>query len=167
MLPVAKNGRFLSRPDVLVKISSHFHQSDTSKYLTSMVLYGMAGVGKTQTALAYANLVMDRFDAILWIEAGNSDSIRQSFTHIACDGLSLAGAQRADKLQPADHDKNTSLVMSWLRNTSKLVSCLERPSSFAQSSQAPNGYSYSTMRTVLSKWTFSTTFGRRPNTALC
>jgi hypothetical protein len=133
MLPVAKNGRFLSRPDALVKISSHFYQSDTSKHLTSMVLYGMAGVSKTQTALAYANLVMDRFDAILWVEAGNSDSVLQSFTRIACDGLSLDGAQRADKFQPADHDKNTSLVMSWLRNTSKLASCFERPSSFAQS----------------------------------
>ncbi|KAF4459095.1 tetratricopeptide repeat-containing [Fusarium albosuccineum] len=62
----------------------------------SIALFGMGGVGKTQIAIQYAFLNMDKFDVILWIAADNAIAIGQSFRTIA-DGLGLLGGDEETK----------------------------------------------------------------------
>lgn len=110
-LPVAENRKFFGRKDVLEKLNSYLTPTDKVSPLSSVALYGLGGIGKTQTALAYAYKVIDQVDAILWISAEDKLSIQKSFTRIAVDALRLPSAQ------PQGHQQNLMLVLDWLQKT--------------------------------------------------
>jgi hypothetical protein len=80
-LPVAENKQFFGRRDILKKID--LQAPDTRKRLSSIALYGLGGIGKTQIALAYAYSKLDELDAVFWVAAQDKLSIRQSFSRIA------------------------------------------------------------------------------------
>jgi hypothetical protein len=48
-----------------------------------VALYGLGGVGKTQTALAYVYAHKDTYDSIYWINAGNQADLFKGFQEIA------------------------------------------------------------------------------------
>ncbi|CAJ2507277.1 Uu.00g084630.m01.CDS01 [Anthostomella pinea] len=52
--------------------------TQTPSTSTSMALFGMGGVGKTQLALYYAHHSSNRFGIILWIAADNAITIGQN-----------------------------------------------------------------------------------------
>jgi hypothetical protein len=110
-LPVAENRQFFGRRDMLKKIDDHLRPADTAKPLSSIALYGLGGIGKTQIALAYAYSKLEELDAVLWIAAQDKLSIRQSFSRVAVDALQLPNAQ------PQSHQENMVLVLLWLQKT--------------------------------------------------
>ena len=49
----------------------------------SFALSGMAGVGKSQTALEFVHKNLDRFKAVLWVSADGRQKLAQGFVEIA------------------------------------------------------------------------------------
>lgn len=113
-LPVAKNRLFFGRQDLLKQLEDHLQPANPNTPLSSIALYGLGGIGKTQTALAYAYQRLDDLDAVLWISAEDPFAIQQSFTRIAIDALKLPNAH------PQAHAENMLMVLNWLQRTSRI-----------------------------------------------
>ncbi|KAI1654754.1 hypothetical protein F4813DRAFT_194925 [Daldinia decipiens] len=111
-LPIAENRLFYGRQDILYQIEDYLKPADTSTRLSSMALYGLGGIGKTQIALAYAYQRLGDLDAVFWIPAENTYTIQQSFSQIAISALKLPRAV------PQANQQNMILVLDWLQNTS-------------------------------------------------
>ncbi|KAL3463576.1 P-loop containing nucleoside triphosphate hydrolase protein [Aspergillus heterothallicus] len=110
-LPVAQNHRFFGRRDILDAIEKHLTPTDTQSHLTSIALYGLGGIGKTPTALAYAYQRLDDLDAVFWIASEDPFSIQQGFSRIALDAL------RLKKAHPQAYQENMVLALNWLQKT--------------------------------------------------
>ena len=50
---------------------------------STVVLYGLGGIGKTQLAIAYAKKHKGNYTAIFWVNANDEDSLKLSFLDIA------------------------------------------------------------------------------------
>ncbi|KAI0139030.1 hypothetical protein F4776DRAFT_47404 [Hypoxylon sp. NC0597] len=110
-LPVAENSRFYGRRDILRHLEDHLRPADTRSRLSSIALYGLGGIGKTQIALAYAYQKLDDLDTVFWISAEDTYSIQKSFSRVALDALKLP------KASPQAYQENMILVLDWLQNT--------------------------------------------------
>ncbi|KAK7990146.1 hypothetical protein PG989_010461 [Apiospora arundinis] len=111
-LPVAENRRFFGRQDILAQVHDHLTPEDNSSGLSSIALHGLGGVGKTQTALAYAYSNLSKLDAVFWVPADTTLSIQREFSHIATDALHIPEAR------PQAYQENMLRVMNWLQKTS-------------------------------------------------
>lgn len=111
-LPVAKNTRFFGRQTLLQEIDHYLQPSTVDAGFSSLAIYGLGGVGKTQIALSYAYEKLSELDAVFWIPAETDLGLKQAFTSIAIDTLKLPNAR------PQAHQENLVLVMSWLHRTS-------------------------------------------------
>ncbi|KAK1455472.1 hypothetical protein CMEL01_04232 [Colletotrichum melonis] len=111
-LPVAKNKQFFGRKEILQKLDNHLQPASTQKPLSSIALYGLGGIGKTQIALAYAYHKLDDLDAVFWISAQDLHSIQQSFSRVALEALKLPDAR------PHAYQENMILVLTWMHTTS-------------------------------------------------
>lgn len=111
-LPIAETRLFYGRQDILCQIEDHLRPADTGTRLSSMALYGLGGIGKTQIALAYAYQRLGDLDAVFWISAENTCTIQQNFSRIAVSALKLP------KAVPQANQQNMILVLDWLQNTS-------------------------------------------------
>ena len=78
------------------------------KYNHRIALYGMGGVGKTQTALEYVYTNKDSYERIYWITAVDQASLLSGYQKIAIK----AGLKSLLNLKPVDLAEG---VMSWLR----------------------------------------------------
>lgn len=110
-LPVAENKRFFGREDVLSQLDDHLQPSSDASGIRSVALWGLGGVGKTQTALAYAYSKIEHLDAVFWIPAETQLSLQQGFSKVAIDALKIPGASIGA------HQENTILVQTWLSRT--------------------------------------------------
>lgn len=120
-LPVAKNSRFFGRQDTLTRIDNHLKPEDTLSGLSSIAIHGLGGVGKTQTAQAYAYSKLDTVDAVFWVSADTALSIQQGFSHIATDALQLPDTR------PQSYQENMLRVLNWLQKTCMIwTSTLEK-----------------------------------------
>lgn len=122
-LPVAENRQFFGRREILQQLEEHLKPADINSRLSSIALYGLGGIGKTQVALAYAYNRLDDLDAVFWISAESSESIQRGFSHAALDAL------RLPKANPWTYQENMILVLDWLQKTSKIqksIYCFSR-----------------------------------------
>ncbi|KAI1173816.1 hypothetical protein F4777DRAFT_556394 [Nemania sp. FL0916] len=78
--------------------------------LRSVLIHGLGGVGKTQTALNYAHINASKYDAIFWIRSETTLSINHSISNIA-RGLKLPGSMR----EGGNDEQNFLAFQSWLR----------------------------------------------------
>ncbi|TPX16451.1 uncharacterized protein E0L32_003745 [Thyridium curvatum] len=102
-IPFPKNPKFSGRKDMLAQIQTTLNPASSSSSMQSMALFGMGGVGKTQTALQFAYQSLDDFEVVLWVAADNAISIGQSFGTIASE-LGLLGG---------DDEKKDPVVAIW------------------------------------------------------
>ncbi|RDW83490.1 hypothetical protein BP5796_04981 [Coleophoma crateriformis] len=93
---------------------------------SSVVLYGLGGVGKTQLAITYARRHKEKYTAIFWLNANDEDSLKLSFQDVAQQVLrhhpstSVLASVDRDK----DFDQVVGGVKAWLefpRNTKWLL----------------------------------------------
>ncbi|KAF2968413.1 hypothetical protein GQX73_g5174 [Xylaria multiplex] len=106
MLPSAHHSAvFHGRTESLTLIGTHLDGNRDS--LRSVLVHGLGGVGKTQTALQYAHRNSSKYDAIFWIQSETFLSINASITKIA-RGLRLPGSMR----DGAD-EQNLAAFQSW------------------------------------------------------
>ncbi|PON27928.1 hypothetical protein TGAM01_v203065 [Trichoderma gamsii] len=101
---------FYGRQVELEKINSALgSQVDKSDKL--FTICGLAGVGKSKLAMAYAKKYARQFDVILWIKAQTALSLSQSFTEIVSE-LRLPGA-------PSNSEENQQLILDFLKLNSQ------------------------------------------------
>ncbi len=109
VLPVHRNSRFFGRKTELEKIDQYLGAKDVAG-LRSLAIHGLGGVGKTQTALAYAYSKVGDFDAVIWLAAETEIALSSSLGE-AAHHLSLPQSEVGHSIN------NVQLVMKWLQTT--------------------------------------------------
>lgn len=119
-LPSRRNPSFFGRDAELDILSSVLRPRDPPTKLSVCCLYGLAGAGKTQLALEFANRYLDDYEAVLWVSANTPAKLSESFTALARGiGLADPSIQHPDQLKDA--------VKRWLIKTSR--TSMETPKS--------------------------------------
>jgi len=111
-LPHHNVEQFIGRTDILSTMS-RWLKPDGSCSTQHMTIWGLGGVGKSQTALAYANKYGANFDAIFWVRAESETSLNQSFSTIA---ITLGLTSHYSGSSPSE---NRDSVLYWLRTCSE------------------------------------------------
>ena len=104
-VPHARNPFFTGRDEALAALRAAFVAGGTGG--PPRVLSGLGGVGKTQTAVEYAYLHRQDYQAVLWAQADSAVTLTAEYARIAALlDLPEAGAQ--------DLDKTRAAVTRWL-----------------------------------------------------
>jgi hypothetical protein len=111
MIPFVKNPAFIGRSEDLKQIHSKISPNAVreSGEQQSIVLHGLAGMGKTQVALQYAHLYKDEHDACFWITCENRVKISKDIAEMA----------RMLGLGDQGRENNSAVVKEWMSNTGK------------------------------------------------
>ncbi|KAK0720958.1 hypothetical protein B0H67DRAFT_209529 [Lasiosphaeris hirsuta] len=111
LVPYNRNQEFVGRVKMLDDLKQHLGFSHPQGVLGSRVaLYGLGGVGKTQTALAYVYWLQEECPevSVFWVHASSAERFRQSYASIA------------QECQVPGHDDPKadvlSLVKTWLQS---------------------------------------------------
>ncbi|KAF2229279.1 hypothetical protein EV356DRAFT_580965 [Viridothelium virens] len=110
-----RNKYFVGRERTLLQMDEFLDPELCNNDLSSYIICGLGGVGKSSLALTYATNSQDstRYDAIFWIKAQTSPDIRDSFSRMA---LRLELAQAGPNF---DIDNNIVLFKNWLAKSAK------------------------------------------------
>jgi tetratricopeptide (TPR) repeat protein len=110
LVPYDENPHFVGRKELLKTLRKKLCEVEQKRYNHRVALYGLGGVGKTQTALAYVYAHKSDYDAIYWITGVNEASLLSGFQEIAKTTGLLKGKA---EIQPTEVAKT---VLLWLRN---------------------------------------------------
>jgi tetratricopeptide (TPR) repeat protein len=80
-VPYHRTPFFTGRDDILSALHAAL-ESETAAALTQAVS-GLGGIGKTQTALEYANRYSQHYKAVLWVRADSQDTLNADYTALA------------------------------------------------------------------------------------
>ncbi|KAI0805273.1 P-loop containing nucleoside triphosphate hydrolase protein [Xylaria sp. FL0064] len=109
LLPMTHLGAiFHGREEVMKKIDEALE--GPHHRLRSVLIHGLGGVGKTQTALNYAHTNAAKYDAIFWVRSETTLSINHNTSNIA-RSLKLPGSTRED----ANDEQNFLAFHTWLQ----------------------------------------------------
>ena len=103
-LPHHRNPLFTGREHVLAQLAALLHKSVSS---SPVALSGVAGMGKTQTALEYAYRFAERYETMVWLRAETSELLH---AHLA----SLAPLLSLPETDAADHAHLFQAMQHWL-----------------------------------------------------
>lgn len=106
-LPSLPTRSFFGRQDVLASIENSL-KSDCR----CVLLHGLGGVGKSRTALEYANTRRSRYDVIIWIPADSKLKVQHAVYEFA---KSLGLVQDTDDV--SESSLALMKVKSWLSST--------------------------------------------------
>jgi tetratricopeptide (TPR) repeat protein len=109
---IGRNGFFTGRETVLDELHQALQNGNEPQ-----ALFGLGGVGKTQTAVEYAYRYSYEYDAVFWVKAETESSLVSGFVEIArLLNLPLKDAQ--------DENETVQAVRRWLdQNESWLLLC--------------------------------------------
>lgn len=113
-VPRSLSRHFRGREDALKAAHAALESDCNSPFVKTFALYGMGGVGKTQTALQYAHLSRREYDVVLWVAAENSMTLGHSCAEI----VQPLGLFQKDEDQK-DTSKAVMRVKAWLSDTGK------------------------------------------------
>jgi hypothetical protein len=113
IIPFDRNERFTGRDQLLQSLRTMLCEIVPTQVNHRVALYGMGGVGKTQTAIAYVYANQTKYDKIYWISAATEASLFSGFQDIASRTRCVTVA--AD----SDPKKVAKLVLGWLRKQDK------------------------------------------------
>lgn len=77
----ARNKIFTDRDLMLTELSEVFKEGQEGRVVTH-VIKGLSGIGKTQVAIEYAYRYSHRYDAVLWIDVSNEQSLAEDLATI-------------------------------------------------------------------------------------
>ncbi|KAI9669757.1 MAG: hypothetical protein M1831_007453 [Alyxoria varia] len=83
VIPYGLNPRFHGRSREVMRLKALLDEPNNSSLLTVVAIHGLAGVGKTQTALHYAHASLKHFDVIAWIPAETQIKMTQALSSLA------------------------------------------------------------------------------------
>ena len=106
-LPYRRNPFFLGREEILSHLYETFHPSTATVCVQTQVLSGLAGIGKTQTAIEYAYRYRDDYSAILWLRAETSELL-------LADVVGLANVLKLPEGNEQNQQRVVEGVKRWL-----------------------------------------------------
>src|SRR5215471_8979122 len=107
IVPFERNPRFTGRSQFLETLKEKMFDQAPKKYNHRIALYGMGGIGKTQTALEYVYTNRLSYARIYWITAVDQASLLSGYQKIAIK----AGLKSLFNLKPVEIAEG---VLSWL-----------------------------------------------------
>ncbi|KAL4900658.1 hypothetical protein BDW74DRAFT_182494 [Aspergillus multicolor] len=110
-LPFRAFPHFWGRQEDLARIGEYLDYDPTDEQLRSLAIWGVPGVGKSQTAFAYAKQKKEELDAVFWVCGETELQLDEGFSEISIK-LKLPKA-------PVDssHAHNRYLLRKWLSQT--------------------------------------------------
>jgi len=111
MVPYQENRLFVGREELLSQLFEMLHDSQEYQHNHRVALYGLGGVGKTQTALKYVYSKKKYYRSIFWISAVNQATLRTEFQKI----MTLT---QPNIPVPDSPDQIANLVHAWLQQQS-------------------------------------------------
>lgn len=106
-MPYKRNKFFTGRDELLNNLHLALKQ-DNAAALTQAI-YGLGGVGKTQTAVEYAYRHERDYTAVFWVRAETAEEIQQGFVQIA-RSLNLLSEENNTP------ERAVPIVKTWLEN---------------------------------------------------
>ncbi|RJP18113.1 MAG: TIR domain-containing protein [Candidatus Omnitrophota bacterium] len=82
-LPHQRNVFFTGRKQILKKLHKSLSGGRAAAITHNQLLYGLGGIGKTQTAVEYAYRYRAEYASVFWVSAENETNIRSGFSEIA------------------------------------------------------------------------------------
>ena len=110
IVPYQENKQFIGRDELLQKLRETFLDQKPLRNNHRVALHGMGGIGKTQTALAYAFKHRNDYGSVYWITADDEATLLMGYDNIAKNGR----IPMPKDSSPADIAK---IVISWLQRT--------------------------------------------------
>jgi hypothetical protein len=85
IIPYTINPRFFHREKLMKQIESHLQPSipGSVKIFKAFLLHGLGGSGKTQLATQFVYTHWEDYDVIIWIGAGNDQTLAEDFLEAA------------------------------------------------------------------------------------
>ena len=108
VVPFERNPWFTGRKRLLEILKGKLFDQASKKFNHRVALYGMGGIGKTQTALEYVYSHRNAYKRIYWITAVDQASLLSGYQEIA----QKAGIKGLISLEPVQIAKN---MLTWLR----------------------------------------------------
>jgi len=82
-LPYKPNPFFTGREDIIKRLHDGLFVSEETTSLHPLAISGLGGMGKTQTAIEFANRYRDKYKAVFWVDAESRESLISGFISIA------------------------------------------------------------------------------------
>lgn len=96
MLPSKLNQFFEGRDLALLKLHTIFESAEVDLPQKVVMLHGLGGVGKSQTALHYANQHRDLYDAIFWTSTATQVKLAIGYSKVSLKlGISKENADQS------------------------------------------------------------------------
>lgn len=108
MVPYQRNPHFAGRDELLKRLFSKLSSVSPKQYNHRVALYGLGGVGKTQTAIEFIYRHEKSYNDVFWVNSASEEALLSDFQEIA----KSAGCLKLDEGgKPTDVAKS---VLSWL-----------------------------------------------------
>ena len=95
-IPITRNTFFIGREKLLAQLHARLSITRTAALTQAQALYGLGGIGKTQTAAEYAFRYGDDYADVFWIRAATRETLVADFVTLA-EMLDLAKKERQDQ----------------------------------------------------------------------
>src|SRR5579872_1383410 len=82
-VPSTRNPFFTGREPLLALLHKRLSTARTAKLIQPQAIYGLGGIGKTQTAAEYAFRYGDEYTYVCWIYAANRESFVADYVTLA------------------------------------------------------------------------------------
>jgi len=106
------------RDQVLKQVFEGFTADPVSGNIPIQALTGLGGLGKTQTAVAYAYRYREYYQTVLWLRAETESELVTNFTDISVKQLHLSDAH-------VQQQESLASLQQWLRNTTEWLLILD------------------------------------------
>jgi tetratricopeptide (TPR) repeat protein len=109
MVPYPRNIHFSGRDDLLQDLRRKLNENEPGRYNHRVAIFGMGGIGKTQTALEYVYSSRDSglYSRIYWLSAKDQGSLMSGYQSIAWNVRLATDA--------ADSSQAARAVLAWLK----------------------------------------------------
>ena len=106
-IPYARNPFFTGREHLLALLHERLSTARTAALIQSQALYGLGGIGKSQTAAEYAFHYGDDYAHMFWMRAATSETL-------AADFVKLAELLDLPEKDEQDQQRTVAAVKRWL-----------------------------------------------------
>src|SRR5947207_5122950 len=113
-----KNPHFVGRGNLIQTLRNMLRDDNPQKHKHRVALFGLGGIGKTQTAIEYVVTQRPNYNAIFWITAAESSDLLYGLQEIA----KLTGCTNPDA---GNSNEVATQVVRWLADQARWLLVLD------------------------------------------
>jgi DNA-binding XRE family transcriptional regulator/tetratricopeptide (TPR) repeat protein len=127
-IPIARSPYFTGREHLLALLHKRLSITHTAALIQAQALYGLGGIGKTQTAAEYAFRYGDQYTHVFWLLAATRDTLIADF-------VKLAGQLKLPEKGQPDQQQIVNAVKRWLATHEDWLMILDNADDLPQARQ--------------------------------